>query len=370
MRTLLMACVVAFMAASAWAQARPGAVMRVVISGDLEVMHAADELRQALSEAYRERHALVVVELSGNESRVDVVAQMARYVKGSQVPVVVYLDDRDGEVGAGALVVGLAAEECVVSPRVVVKGRCAGIRQADLVPEKTSATAVMEELAAAVRGRAEERGWNEGVLAGLISPSGVLWCAFEKDAYTVVGERPEGESVQLVLERDGVHLAEIDAKGLVRLKLASGMLEGWTALMHRRGLKSAPKVERVISAGLGSRSVKAEVLLDTADTAHERAKEVLKLAWPRAQDVAPSKYRDAAAEGRRELERASAALKELEKLLEAYPEVMRRPAPGQTAVAGKASTYATKWRSAVQGRKDKVAKLLETAEKFAGVRGG
>jgi hypothetical protein len=371
MRTLILACVAVLMAAvPALGQARPGAVMRVVVSGDLEVMHAAEELRQALSDAYRERHALVVVELTGNESRLDVVAQMARYVKGSQVPVVVYLDDRDGEVGAGALVVGLAAEECVVSPRMVVKGRCAGIRQADLVPEKTSATAVMEELAAAVRGHAAERGWNEGVLAGLISPSGVLWCEFEKDAYTVVGERPEGESLPLVVERDGVHRAEIDAKGLVRLRLASGMLEGWTALMHRRGLKNAPRVERVISAAVGARSVKAELLLDTADGAYDRAKAVLKLDWPRAQDVAPSKYRDAAAEGRRELERASAALGELEKLLEAYPEVMRRPAPGQTAVAGKPSTYATKWRSAVQSRRDRVAKLLATAEKFAGVRGG
>jgi hypothetical protein len=50
-----------------------------------------------------------------------------------------------------------------------------------------------------------------------------------------------------------------------------------------------------------------------------------------------------------------------------YPEIMRRPAPGQTQVGGKPSSYASKWRSMVQSRRDKIEKLAQTADKFAGV---
>jgi hypothetical protein len=370
MRALLLACVaVVLLAVPALGQpGKTGAVMRVVITGNLEVMRAAEELRQALAEAHRQRCALVVVELGGDESRLDVVGQMVRHVKGSQVPVVAYLNDRDGVVGAGALVVGLAAEECVVSPRMKVRGRCAG--QADLVPDEASAGVVMADIGMVLRPHAAERGWNEEVLAGLLSPSGVMWCAFEGDSYSVVREEPEGEKLALVVERDGVHGAELDAKGLVRLRLASSMQEGWGAVMSRRGLMHAPRVERTINADFGASRARAESLVMTVDEALERAAAVLKLAWPPTQSVSPAKYREAAEKGGRELAHASGALRELEDLLEKYPEVLRRPAPGQTAVAGRPSTYATRWRTMVQSRRDKLRKLEQTAERFATVRGG
>src|SRR5262249_5663611 len=101
------------------------------------------------------------------------------------------------------------------------------------------------------------------------------------------------------------------------------------------------------------------------DTDEDQLKTILKLPWPVPKRIAAGTYREAAAQAQPKLEDAQAALGELEKLLTDYPELMRRPAPGQTEVGGKGSTYATRWRTLVQTRKDHIAKQVATAEKFA-----
>ena len=68
------------------------------------------------------------------------------------------------------------------------------------------------------------------------------------------------------------------------------------------------------------------------------------------------------------LDDATSAIAELETLLTDYPELMRRPGPDQTEVGNKPSAFASRWRSLVQIRKDRVAKLAGSAEKFAQVK--
>lgn len=349
-------------------RARPGSVVHITVSGNLETMQAARELKSALMDAQRDRCALVVLELSGDESRIDVVHEMARCVRECETPVVAYLQDSDGVVGAGALALGLVADECVLGPRVMVAGRAAGIAQAGLSPEGANVAAALEDLAQWVQPQARERGVPESLDTAVLSPSRPVWAVMNGSAAAVAWERPaDGEVIPVVIEKDGNHLVSLAAKDAVRLKYASTTLESWPLITSRRELKNAPRMEKAIAAGVGGKSLRAETLIAAIDQQHDRAKAALKLPWPAAKDLSAAEYHKAAGAANAAIREATAGLAELEKLLETYPEVMRRPAPGQTAVAGKPSAYATKWRSMIQQRRDKLKKVEETARKFDGV---
>jgi hypothetical protein len=268
-------------------------------------------------------------------------------------------------VGAGALALGLVGEDCILAPGMSVSGRAAGVKQAALAPDDASFESDLEDVARWMAPRAKERGLAESLDTALLSPSRSLWAVLNGREFTPAWERPrDGEVIPVVVEKDGHYLVSLSAKDAVRLKYSSGTLETWPLILNRRDLRNAPRVERVIGAGVAAKSVRAEMLLSGIDQAHDAAKAALKLPWPAAKDIAPSKYREAATTAGGLLKQADASVKELEKLLETYPEVMRQPAPGQTAVAGKPSTFASKWRTQVQQRKDRIKKLEETAKKF------
>ncbi|HYE61648.1 MAG TPA: hypothetical protein VD997_06605 [Phycisphaerales bacterium] len=366
MRTLLLALAL-LLATTAHAQprARPGSVVHLTITGNLETMQAARELKVALVEAERDRCALVVLHLSGDESRLDVVHAMARALRECPVPTVAYLQDSDQKVGAGALALGLVADDCILAPQLTIHGRTAGISQAALAPDAASNDTVLEELAAWMQPQAKERALPESLDTALLSPSRPVWAVINSNEVKAAWERPaDGEVIPVVIEKDGHHLVSLAARDAVRLRYASATLETWPLVLNRRDLKNAPRVERSITAGVAIRSMRAESLLTTIDQQHDAAKAALKLPWPAAKDLSAAEYHKAAATALAALKQATAALTELEKLLETYPEVMRRPAPGQTAVAGKPSTYTTKWRAMVQQRRDRIKKLEDTARKF------
>jgi hypothetical protein len=370
MRALLLAVILSLAPPSALAQAskplKAGSVVHVTVSGDLETMQAAKELRSLLLDAQRDRCALVVLELGGDESRLDVVHEMARAIHETRTPVVAYLQDPDGVVGAGALALGLVGQDCILGPQVTIKGRAAGVQQAPLAPDDANFETDLEDLARWMGLRARDRGLPESFETAVLSPSRTLWALVNGREATAAWERPrDGEVIPVVIEQDGHHLVSLTAKDAVRLKYATGTLETWPLILNRWDLKNAPRVERVIGAAVGAKSMRAELLLSAIDKAHDVAKEALKLPWPAAKDLAASKYHEAATLASRLLKEANMSVAELEKLLEAYPEVMRRPAPGQTSVAGKPSTFASKWRTLVQQRKDRIKKLEETAKKFA-----
>jgi len=372
MRALLLALILTVAPQAAFAQphrpSKPGSVLHVTISGDLETMQAAKELRTLLLDAQRDRCSLVVLELGADESRLDVVHAMAQAIHETRTPVVAYLNDADRVVGAGALALGVVAEDCVLAPGVTVKGRAAGVAQAALAPDDANFGSDLEDLSRWMGVRAKERGLAESLDTALLSPSQSLWALVNGKDVAVVSERPgDGDVIPVVIQKDGQYLVSLNAKDAVRLKYASATLETWPLILNRRDLKPAPRVERTIAAGVGAKSVRAEMLIAGIDKAHDDAKAQLKLPWPAAQDIAPSKYREVAATAGALLKQANASIKELEKLLETYPEIMRRPAPGQTTVAGKPSSFASKWRTLVQQRKDRIKKLEETAKKFGGV---
>lgn len=365
---------------------RQGSVLHVRITGDLECLGASKQLQTILREAQRERAALIVLELSGNQSRMDVVWDMAKMIRSTPVPLSVYLDDADHQVGAGALALGMIAGECILAPGVKITGRVSGSALLGLAPDDTRWASISEELVKwAIDGLGRARALTpnpalppaEGLPGAVVMAERCSWVlpvrataapagsATTSDWRLVFDEPPAGEGLPIVAADAGSFGLSMEARTAVRLHLATGTLEGWTAIAQRHGLRTAPRIERTISASLSPHLIRAEGLLSETDKVIDRATALLKVPWPAAKDISTDRYHDAAHDARLETARALSRLTEVESLLTECPELLRRPAPGQTAIAAKPSNCATHWRSAVQSRRDKVTKLNEKADRFA-----
>ncbi len=346
--------------------ARPGSVFHIRITGDIECMAPVREFRGLLRDAQRDRAALVIIEIGGNESRLDLICEMARGLREMQLPTIVFLNDADHTVGPGALCLGQVARECIIAPDMTVCGRVGGIAQNALAPDDTRWSTLSDELTTWCQAGCTIRRIPDALPTAMVAGARPAWAVFDRSAYTIAYDEPEAaDTVPIVAQHDGTYLTTLTAAQVVRLRLATTTLDSWTTVLNRADLRSAPRIERTISASIGARALRAESLLTASEKSLEHATLALKMPWPRAKDVSPTRYQEAADKGRNDLDTADAALRDLEQLLEQQPELLRRPAPGQTTVAGKPSVYTSRWRTAVQSRRDKAAKLRAVADKFA-----
>lgn len=105
--------------------------------------------------------------------------------------------------------------------------------------------------------------------------------------------------------------------------------------------------------------------LPSIDNLLKNIDEVLNLPDPAKRSVSKDTYRAAGRRGLEKVAQTEAQIAALEDDLRDFPELLRTAPPGQTEVGAKPSSFAAKWRSMIQSRKDKLAKLREKAEEFA-----
>jgi hypothetical protein len=85
---------------------------------------------------------------------------------------------------------------------------------------------------------------------------------------------------------------------------------------------------------------------------------------PADPQISPNTKRAASAEATALLDRAGAAIAELEQSVREVPEILRLPGPGQGDTGQKASQFEARWRSTLQKQRDRLAKLREKATKL------
>src|SRR5262249_30775932 len=141
-------------------------------------------------------------------------------------------------------------------------------------------------------------------------------------------------SAPILMDVRGTVQLALDSKTAARLRLVEELPQ-WSGLIARSGVKSSARTERALTVGLAAPGQRVRALLDRIDADEDELKSLLKLPWPVAKKSSAAAYREAAAKARPKLDDAQAAIGELEKALTDYPELMRRPAPGQTEVGGK-----------------------------------
>lgn len=337
------------------------AILHVVVTGHLESAKLGSEVVAALGES--QAYELVVLELGVRRWRVDLVRMLARAVHRLEDRCVVYLP---GEVGVGALNVGLCASICAAGPEVsVVHGP--GDHLEELMsldaPELEQAE---RDLAGLLWMGLRRRGVEPEVSNALATLESGVWGREEDDRIVLSGE--PGGRVLIDRRADGAVSAKLDERTLVQARLVD--LPGVSVTQLCTQLATGtPRIERKrFFSGLGGAEKQVTRSLEEADRLLREIEAGLdRLAKPGDDRTVPvSAFRAGGARALRELERASAALERGEAAFESYPELLRLPAPWGTPVGRTPERNVSDWRNAFLERRRRVERLKERAEDYAG----
>lgn len=394
-------------ASSSAEQAQPERVrlLRLRVDQELMVMRAAEALKDAIAGAATQQD-LVLIELEAGAARPDVALQVAKAVRDSVVPVIVWCgtpagstsggesrpggDARvtskgDGKrsdvtIGAEIMTIGLAATAFAVRPGV-------DIREADIAPERllapddTDWATVSDDLVELAAAGLIRRGVDDDTARhfarSMVEPDELRWLSVgsEPKRFAVIpkpGEeirrRPDGKPLVVreqhrqsvfvmageLAERTGV----FDARAMTA--------DEW---LKTRGYRVAREQTATI-AGMrpGMRDWRMKAATDdlqSVDDLIQSTHEALRLPDPAKRSVSKDTYRAAARKSLEMLNQADRGLEAFEQALTECPEFLRLPPPGHTGVGGKPSVFAERWRSLIQRRKDKLAELRTTANTFA-----
>lgn len=360
------------------AKPKAARVYHLRLDTDMDCVALVPAFRDHLSDAADKKCAAIILELSGDRWRPDIARDLAFALRESGLRTIAVLNDpRDHRVGAGALAIGLLADELFIERGTFVLAAPAHIAT-DFAPDSADLERATRELSGALHvalaPRAlESLAWmivdptRESLdkplyLAPATATSPAALTSTPPARPNQSGGKPPAPIVRPPAASDnrGVSV-ELSADDLHRLGLATPV-RGLSSLAPGAGTRLAPVALR---ASLDDARAKAAEQLAAADRAMASADKTLGLDWPRDPNVSRDAYQKAAAGAVRELDSAAAALASFESLLAEYPELTRTPAPGQTSVAGKPSGYATRWKREAQSRADDLTKLREKARLFA-----
>lgn len=353
-------------------------VYHLRLEGDFDCSALVDALRARLEDAAAKKCGMIILELSGDRWRPDITRDLAFTLRDSGLRSVVVLNDpRDHHVGAGALALGLLADQLYIERGTSVLATPDHIA-ADLAPESADLEKGTRELSGALHVALSPRALES--LAWMIADP--TRETLEKPLYitpaSAVAPASLTNSPPAPANQPGVKLPtpvikppanssdrgvsiELSPDDLSRLDLATPV-RGMANIAPGSGTRLAPVSLRV---SLDDARGKAAECLAAADHSLASAEKALDLDWPRDPTVSRDAYQKAATSAARDLDSVAASLATLESLLGEYPELTRTPAPGQTSVAGKPSAYAVRWKREAQSRADDLTKLREKARLFA-----
>jgi hypothetical protein len=359
---------------------KAGRVYHLRVESDLDCSALTGALREHLADAAEKKCGTIILELSGDRWRPDIARDIAFALRESGMRTLAVLaDGRDHRVGAGALAIGLLADELLIERGTMVVATTDQIAS-DLAPESADLEKATRELSGALHGVLAPHGleslaWmlvdpaHEVVEKPLyITPTSASSRAGLTDSPPVqphqAGGKPATPAIRPPVKSDnrGVSI-ELTADDLTRLDLATPV-RGLANVAPGSGTRLSPVSVR---ASLSEARARAAEQFDAVDRSLAAAESSLKLDWPRDPTVSRDTYQKAGDSAARELDSAAASLALLESMLSEYPELTRTPAPGQTSVAGKPSAYAARWKREAQSRADHLAKLRDKARLFASV---
>lgn len=253
------------------AAAADGGVWHIQVRGDLDSVRLARDFAAVVSEADRDRPALILVELEADRDRLDIVWMMGRAIRSAEAPVAVWLrDPRQREVGLGAALLGAAADSCWISPGLAVAAG-AGSSLAELMPEDVDLERAERELRGAMWLALEERSADRRLAEALVCPRQDAWAIEEAGPggwlLALGSQRPAGGQPIVKLDPLGEPQVRLDSAALLGLKLARAEAPTTGALLRRAGAPVAVSRHRTLRSGLedAERSVRRAVLqLDEA----------------------------------------------------------------------------------------------------------
>lgn len=350
----------------------------ILVDGDLLYMKAADDFTALLAQTATSGAKQVRVHVACAEARMEVIVAMARAIRTAGIPVHVHLADRsphDGRVDpatrppmqARYLLLAASADSASMMARLPFREES----RPGAAGDETMGQTVQQAVELMTEGLTH-RGMDAEVAATLaraaLEPQEALWLVLDAAGHAKEISRvaPSGQlGVELVTSYQGVPVFLLSAKDAARAGFAFTTAPGaGEAEPSAASDRSSGKPLEVRGDEYSRRADRARQWLPSIDNLLKNIDEVLDLPDPAKRSVSKDTYRKAGQRGLEKIAQTQEQIEALEQDLRDFPELLRTAPPGQTDVGAKPSSFAAKWRSMIQSRKDKLARLKEKAEEF------
>jgi hypothetical protein len=346
-------------------QSKPKRAWRLAVSGDLVCSSLPQRLGEEFNRIKAARAEAIILQLSATHWRGDIVVQISETIRDAKIPIHIILKPAEGgRIGVGSLIAGLSAASLWMTPGSHILSSAADqiATPSATAKEVKAENATLAELIDAGLAR---RAAPLEIGPLLLSPTAPRWLLADRGASPRIID-DNGESTDavpiIISEIDGVRIrfSEQDA---LNARLIDGIRGGDSLFKHQNFLPARPKAESALrdefvftadstlSCDLEGEYKDLCAALVSMDDAIER---VQKLLDPPGSGK-PSSTAKSVAD--RSLAETKASLDEFEGRLKSTPELAQRPVPGQSEVGVKSSGWPSKWRSAIQKRRDQVARL-------------
>lgn len=346
------------------------------ISGGLDCGDAVGSLRSAARAASEHSAAWLVIDIRDAAAfRTDVVRDMARVLgemDTKSAVVLVSADDKSPRVSAAGVTLGLCADALYVSEKATVEAAPTDDKRELLVraPKWSTVEADLRELTrAGLASRGKDEAWGAGWSAALVAPT-ARWALSPGSCVPArEGVEPIASPTAAADPVGTPHGIRVPASRLIGCGLAIPADGPDAALRHLRGEHATQKVAATIetlgdaSTLASSAAAELEALAAALDARETQLDELPEPGDPAFSDQS---RRRTATRVLEELSRIADRVSQLDQTLQRTPEIMRTPAPGRVVAGTKPSSHAARWRSLVQQRKDRLAKLEREARSHAG----
>jgi hypothetical protein len=337
--------------------------------GDLDARRTLDELLDAIGSAARAGPSFVLLEVSGDRARPDLLHDMLEALGTIETPLGVWLrDPRDARVGVAQAAIALAADHAAIAPgtRLV---RAPGEDLTALNPEIKDWSVIGLDLRHRAREIAARRALPESWVEALLAPRAEMWY-FEDEhgaprleadapahARRVVERTPEGWSVSLG-----------DAEAARLFALSTHRNE--RTFLDQLGARGRPLSTATVESGLARAHERCLFLVEQARAASRSADAALDVRARRrgAETITPQHYHRAADEAAAIVAGSRAAIAEIQKLTTDYPELLWMKAPpdarAPTEIGGPSRTTLASWRAAVRDAESDLSRLDDRIADF------
>ncbi len=356
-------------------------VLHLHVRGDLDCLRLARDFADTLAAARDDGVEVLLLELSGNRWRADVIHAMAAAIKdpgsgggqGRAAPrrLLALLDDEiDHRVGFGQASLAMLADACAVSPRTMLVFEPADDLRATAPPD-TDWERVDRELQGLVYLAARDRRADALLNAVLPRPSGPVWAAPAADValpWRLAPNQPEHPAAALIVppETEGrATCVKFDSATAERLGIATCQAKDAGLMLALQGLRARPIIRKELVSGLNESRAKLNRLIGQLDDGLRAVDiDLAQAAKLRGLD-APRQKREAGERSRRAVADAEKRVIEAETLMVDYPELLASLPPGRTPVGQDPAKHPMLWRWRFQDIRKEIDRLLASAESLS-----
>jgi hypothetical protein len=343
------------------------AVLR--LRGDLDARETADAFVRALADLDARSPSAILIELTGNRSRPDLLFEAVRAVRDAESSVAVWLaDNADRRVGPGMLAIALAADHAGIHPQTTIE-RTTGDDLTHLNPAIEDWAVLALDLRSIARDLGESGPLPRTAYESALAPRSSLWIVTDDNGAPTLSDDAPSDAPRLV-ERSGAGWSfSLDAPAAARL-YRIGTHRTPRAFERSIGIRGRPLETVEIDSGLARAHERALLLVRQVRTAIDLADAALdvRAGRPGTTRIMPHEYRDAAEKAAGLVAPSRAAIAEIAALTDRYPEILQMPPPrdadAPTEIGGPARSRLSAWRDAVRDAEYDLSNLDDRIETY------